>query len=182
MSSSLAVYVGHLLLLACRLVSIEGNLGMLMLWPLREVNTPLCISAISILLCPPRDRNVCFSVVSLERPHDKGWSQVSELQGRQLFAADPQRQSTKTDTHAFSRRRVKPYMQQRYIRTSFGGSLSLSPPWAMFSQSHPHSAASDRARLISNKQHTFICITVCLPARKPLFMWSSCWIILRRCY
>lgn len=139
---------------------------------------PLCISVSSILFCPPRDRNVCFSVVSWERPHDKGWSQESELQGRQLFAADPRRQSTKTDAHARRRRGVRPRMQQRYIRTSLGGSLSLSPPRAVFSQSHPRTAASDCARLMTNEQHTFIC----LPVRKPVFMWSSCWTILWRCY
>lgn len=172
MSSSLAVYIGHLLLLACTLVSIVEILAIKRSQYRSEI-TPLCISAFSILFCPPRDWNVCFYVVSSERPHDKGRSQVSELQGRQLFAADPQRQSTKTDTHACSLQRVKPCMQQCHIHTSFGDSLSLSPPRAI-SQSHPHTAWSDCARLISNEQHTFIYITVCLPIRKPLFMWSSC--------
>lgn len=91
-------------------------------------------------------------------PHDKWWSQVSELQGRQLSAADLHKLNIGTDIHARDRQEFKPCMQQqqRHIHTPFGGLLSLSPPQAMFSQSHPHTAALGSACLIiSSEQHTF---------------------------
>lgn len=81
----------------------------------------------------------------------------SELQGRQL-SADLQGLDTGTDTHACSRQKVKPCMQQRCIHTSFGGSLSLSRLSTSSVHNYAHTAASDCARLVSSERHSFIYI------------------------
>ena len=146
----------------------------------RLLHNVLLLLACRFLLL--RERNELLSCVL-----HGGWSQVAELLGRRLFAAD----LAGTDTHACSQRKAKPSMQQRYIHTSFGGfplrcllslSLTLSPLLFFF---------FEQCACFLNPTHTLLhwtaltkrtitksCIplsVLCLPVRKSLFMWGSCY-------